>query len=219
MAIGDYLVQYGEIVGYAAPGLIALLGLLIVQIVRRRRDLTKARIAVRLASYSISTPRTGPIAVKGPYHQTADERWISSNGQRVALASDVEIVRGTRGRWRGGTRNYTVQNGDEVIAIGIMSKASDGGWKLVTSPGEAGIQILATQPRAAPAPLFPWRAPLILAVWYAIGFFGLYGAGTLVVDVPRADACSDSSQLRLQIAAALPQVRDEALTKLASCRK
>ena len=217
--LGDYLVQYGESIGYAVPGLIALIGLGLVQWLRRRSDLDKARVAVRLASYSVVAPRPGPIAVKGPYHQAHDERWISCQGQRVDLVGPVEVVRGTRGRWQNGARAYSVKEGDEVIAIGVMAKAGDGSWRLTTSPGEAGIQLFATQPRPAPAPLFPWRGPLILALWYGAAFGALYGAGTVLVEVPKNDGCSESSVQRLQFASALPLVREDAIAKLSRCNK
>jgi hypothetical protein len=217
--LAEYVVPNGEVIGYALVGVIALLGLAIVQLFRRRSDLAKARIAVRLATYSISVPRPGPIAVKGPYHQTADERWLSANGQRVDLDGPIEIVRGTRGRWKSGTRTYTVKEADEVIAIGIMSKAQSGAWRLVSSPGEAGIQIFAVEPRSAPAPLFPWRAPLIFAIWAAVAFFGLAQVGGLLADVPKIDACGESAMMKLQIASALPQTHDDAIAKLARCAK
>lgn len=214
--MGDLLVQNGEVISYAVVGVLALFGLLIVQLFRRRGDRKKAETAVRLASYSVVAPRPGPIAVRGPYHQTADERWISSHGQRVDLSGPIEIVRGTKGRWQGGTRTYTVKQGDEVIAIGVMSRGASGSWQLVSSPGEAGVQVFAAEPRPAPAPLLPWRAPLILAVLGAIFFFGLAAVAPMVGDV--GTDCSDSAKLRLQIANALPQGRDEALAKLARCK-
>jgi hypothetical protein len=217
--LGEYLVQYGEIIGYALAGVIALVGLVLVQLLRRRGDLKKARVAVRLANYSVVAPRPGPIAVKGLYHQTADARWLSCHGQRVDLSGPIEVVRGTRGRWQGGTRTYTLKESDEVIAIGVMARAGEGGWRLTASPGEAGIQLFAVEPRPAPAPLFPWRALVILAIVGGIGFGALYGAGAFVVDVPKNDACSETSVQRLQIASALPLVRDEALVKLARCGK
>jgi hypothetical protein len=217
VVLGEYLIEYGEIIGYALAGVIGLVGLLIIQLLRRRSDLKKARVAVRLASYSIVAPRPGPIAVKGVFHQTADERWLSCHGQRVELSGAIEVVRGTRARWQGGTRMYSLKEGEDTIAIGVMSRAGDGGWRLVSSPGEAGIQLYAAEPRPAPAPLFPWRAPLILAVCGGLGFGALYGAGTFLVDVPRADACSETSVQRLQFASALPLVRADALDKLAHC--
>src|SRR5258708_2050304 len=67
--ISDYLVQYGDVIAYALVGALALIGLGVIQLLRRRRDVKRARIAVRLASYSISEPRQGPIAVSGSYWQ------------------------------------------------------------------------------------------------------------------------------------------------------
>ncbi|HEY5946113.1 MAG TPA: hypothetical protein VIV40_11510, partial [Kofleriaceae bacterium] len=217
--LDEYLVQYGEVIGYAAVGVFALISLGIIQLMRRRADAKKARIAVRLASYSISEPRQGPIAVTGTHHQTQSERWLECKGQRVTLDGPVEVVRGTRARWQRGERTYTVKDGDVAIAIGIMSRRSDGpGWRLVSSPGENGIQLFAVQPTPAPPPLWPWRAPLILAVCGGIAFFGLYQLGTFLVDVPRdKTSCSESSRLRLQIATALPLVREDALGRLQSC--
>jgi hypothetical protein len=215
--LGEYLVQYGEVIGYVAVGVIALLGLGIVQLMRRRGDVKRARIAVRLVTYSISEPRPGPIAVTGSYRESQGARSMECKGQRVVLEGPIEVVRGTRARWQGGVRTYSVRDGEVVIALGVMSRAADG-WRLVASPGEDGIQVYAAEPAPAPPPLFPWRAPLILAVCGGIAFGALYQTGKLLVDVPRgADGCSESSRLRLEIAAATPVVRDEALTRLAMC--
>src|SRR5439155_1517102 len=112
----------------------------------------------------------------------------------------LDVVRGTRARWKTGTRTYSVRDGDAVIAIGVMSKTADG-WRLVASPGEAGAQVFARTPRPAPPPLWPWRAPLILAVSAGLGFGALYGAGVLLLDTP---PCAEHSVLRFQIASALP---------------
>lgn len=218
----EYLVQYGEVIGYAAVGVIALATLGIIQLMRRRADIKRARIAVRLASYSISEPRQGPVAVTGSFRQSQDERWVECKNQRVVLDGPVEVQRGTSARWQRGVRTYGVRDGDVVIAVGVMSRAPGGvaaGWRLVSPPGEAGIQVIAVQPVAAPPPLWPWRAPLILIVVGGIAFFGLYQTGALLVDVPRDNGgCTDSAKLRLQIAAALPLVRDDALTRLDRCR-
>jgi len=206
----DLLVENGEWLAYALSGVLALLGLGIVQLVRRRRDLKRARTAVRLVTYSISDPRPGPIAVQGTYRSDG----LDCSGQRVTFDSAVEIVCGTSGRWRNGTRSYAVRDGDSVIAIGVMSKGAIG-WGMVASPGEAGIQLYAAKPRPAPAPLFPWRALIWIIVCGGIAFGGLYELGTVLVDAPRD--CDEATVLRLQISAALPLVRDEALTRLGRC--
>jgi hypothetical protein len=216
----EYLLQYGEAIGYAAIGVLALIALGIIQLLRRRGDVKRARIAVRLVTYSISEPRQGPIAVTGVYRESQSERWMECKGQRVALEGPVEVVRGTRGRWQRGVRTYTVRDGEVVIALGIMSRAGavSAGWRLVASPGEDGIQLYAAEPAPAPPPLFPWRAPLILAVCGAVAFGALYQTGKLLVDVPRgSDGCEETAQLRLQIGAAIPLVREEALRRLAMC--
>src|SRR5829696_7095085 len=80
----ELLVEYGEIVGYALAGVIALIGLGIVQLIRRRRDVKRARLAVRLASNSLSDPRPGGIAIKGTYHVSQTERWLECNAGHVA---------------------------------------------------------------------------------------------------------------------------------------
>jgi hypothetical protein len=216
--LGEYLVQYGEVIGYAAAGVLGLIGLVIVQLLRRRSDVKKARIAVRLVTYSISEPRVGPIAVTGTYRQASSE--LECKSHRVAIAPDqMEVVRGTRARWQRGVRAYGVRDGDVVIAVGVMSRGdSTTRWNLAASPGESGVQVYAVEPAPAPAPLFPWRAPLILIVCGGIAFGALYQTGKFLVEVPRgADGCSESSKLRLQIGAATPLVREEALRRLASC--
>ncbi len=208
----DTLIEYGDVIGYAIVGAIALIALGIVQLIRRRRDLKRARVAVRLVTYSICEPRQGPVAVTGTYRESKSQRWIECKAQRVSLEGGIDVVRGTRARWQRGTRTYTLRDGDVVIAIGVMSRVQSATWRLVPSPDEAGVQLYATTPTTAPAPLFPWRAPLILAMAGGIAFLGLYKLGEVLVEKP---GCAE--RLRLQIAAALPLVRDDALDKLRQC--
>src|ERR1051325_10269399 len=78
------LVDNGEVISYAAAGVLALIGLGIIQIFRRRGDVKKAREAVRLVTYSLSAPRPGPVAVKGVWHG-GDEPHIDCGGGNRAL--------------------------------------------------------------------------------------------------------------------------------------
>jgi hypothetical protein len=211
--LAEYLVQYGAAIGYAAVGLFALLALGVIQWIRRRRDVDRARTAVRLVTYSICDPRQGPVAVTGAYRESQGERWIECKGQRVVL-EQVEVVRGTRAQWKSGVRTYAVRDRDAVIAIGVMSRLDGATWRLAPSPEEAGVQVYAVTPTPAPPPLWPWRAPLILAICGGIAFGALYEVGEVLVDKP---ACSESGQLRLQIAAAMPLAREDALAKLRQC--
>jgi hypothetical protein len=210
------LVDHGDVIGYALPGVLAIIGLIIIQLVRRRRDVRKARDAVRLVTYSIAEPRPGPVAVQGVWRESPYRR-IDCGVHRVTITRNADIQRGTRGRWKDGVRSYTVREGDPVIAIGVMSKQTANDWSLAASPGEDGVQVYAVTPRPAPKPLWPWRAPLIFAICGGIAFGGLYGAGTALVDVGRD--CGDTAVLRLEIGSALPIVRDDALTRLAGCRR
>lgn len=214
----DYLIEYGDAIGFALTGVLAVIGLVIIQLVRRRGDVKKARTAVRLVTYSIVDPRPGPIAVRGTYRGELGEKRLDCGGQRVVFDGPIEVVRGTRGRWKRGVRTYALREGDEAMAIGVMSQRADGAWSLAASPGEDGIQLYAAKPRPAPPPLFPWRALLGLVVCGGIAYGALYEAGALLVDVPRGD-CSDNAVLRLQISAALPQSRSPALAALARCAK
>lgn len=207
----EYLIQYGDVIGYVVVGVLALIVLGIIQLIRRRRDREKARTAVRLVTYSICEPRQGPVAVSGTYNESQSEQWLDCKGQRVALDS-VDVVRGTRAQWRNGTRTYLLRNGDAVIAIGVMSRVQGTSWRLAPSPEETGVQLYAVTPAATPAPLWPWRAPLILAIAGGIAFFGLSKVGEVLVDKP---ACADP--LGLQIATAMPLVREDALAKLKQC--
>jgi hypothetical protein len=213
--MGDQLVENGAAIAWGVVGVLAFVGLGLIQLLRRRSDVKRARVAVRLASYSISQPRLGPIAVQGSYRESTTDRWMECNGQRVTFDGQREVVRGTRARWQRGTRTYSVRSGDEVIAIGVMSKPG-AAWQLAAPQGESGVQIFAVKPRPAPAPLLPVRAPLFFAVCGAMAYVGLYGLGTALVDIPATDTCLDSSLLRLEIAAALPVVRDEALIRYRS---
>jgi hypothetical protein len=215
-----FLVEHGAVIAYVLVGVIAFIGLVVIQLIRRRRDVKRARLAVRLASHSISEPRPGPIAVTGTYRTSRTERWLECNGQRVALDSELAVVRGTRAHWKHGARTYVVRDGDQVIAIGVMSRRDAGndaavGWRLIASAGEPGIQFFALKPRPAPPPLWPWRAPMFLAVCGAIAYFGLYGIGGLLLDVPKAPDQTQCTErlLRFAVASALPEVRDQALVK------
>ena len=224
--MSDILIEYGEVVGYAVIFLFALGGLGIVQMFRRRGDVKKARLAVRLVSHSLAEPRVGPVAVTGTWHEEKGDRWLQCWGQRVTLDGPVEVVRGTSARWKGGTRTYAVSDGDTVITIGVMSKLGDGSWKQVASPGEAGVQLYASHPNPAPPPLFPWRAPLILLIWGGIWFGVFYAVGMQLIDVPPrpADAaCSQEDLMRFGAASAVPLLRDEVLARykveVERCRK
>jgi hypothetical protein len=220
--MSDQLVENGAAIAWGLVGVIALIGLGLIQLLRRRGDVKRARVAVRLASYSISDPRLGPIAVSGKYREASGDRWIDCKGQRITFDGQLEVVAGTRARWQRGTRSYALRNGDDVISIGVMSKPGDA-WQLRASPGESGVQIFAVKPRPAPPPLFPWRAPLSLAVCGAVAYFGLYGIGTVLVDVSAEDTCLASSLVRFEIATALPEVRDQAVIRyraaLDHCRR
>ncbi len=221
----EVLIENGEVIGYALVGAIALIGLVIVQLVRRSGDVKRARAATHLASLSLSDPRPGPIAVTGALHETPTERWLDCGGQRIVLEGELNVVTGTRARWRNGTRTYTVRERDTIIAIGRMSKSEAGGWRLIRSAGEdgeAGILVYATKPRPAPRPLFPWRAPLYFVICGGLGFGALYGIGTVLVDVPRsldAKPCSEDARFRFELATAIPVVREQALIELAHCDK
>jgi hypothetical protein len=218
--LDEYLVTYGEVIGYAAAGVLGLIGLGIIQLMRRRSDVKRARVAVRLVTYSISEPRPGPIAVTGTYHQTPAGVWLQCKSHRVDISRElIAVACGTRGRWLRGARTYSVREGDVVIALGVMSRgANTTTWSLAPSPGEDGVQVYAVDPAPSPPPLFPWRAPLILAICGGIAFFALYQTGSFLVDVPRgAEGCSDSSKMRLRFAAALPLVREDALRRLHTC--
>lgn len=210
--LADYLVEFGDVIGYVVVGLIALILLGVIQLIRRRRDVQKARTAVRLVTYSICEPRQGPVAVSGTYHDAKDERWIQCGAQRVSL-EQVEVVRGTRARWQRGTRTYELRDGDIVIAIGVMSRGDGASWRLAPSPDEAGVQLYATKPRPTPAPLWPWRAPLILAIVGGAAFFGLSKVSEVLIEKA---SCAD--KLSLQIAAALPRGHDAAVAKLTQCK-
>jgi hypothetical protein len=212
--LAGYLVQYGDVIGYAGIGVIAFMALGVIQLFRRRRDLKRARTAVRLVTYSICEPRNGPVAVSGTYHESLDQRWIACKAHRVVLEGEIAIERGTRARWQRGTRTYALREGDTVIAIGVMSSLGGATWRLVPSPEEPGVQLYAVTPAPAPAPLWPWRAPLILAMTAGIAFFSMYKVGEVLVD---KQACADET--RLQIGAAMPLVRDDALSALRQCTR
>src|SRR5205085_10184592 len=93
------LVEHGEVIAYALAGVLAMFGLVLIQLVRRSRDVKRARVAVRLASYSIAEPRPGPVAVSGTYREKPAPSSVCA-GQRVGLDANVEVVAGTRARWK-----------------------------------------------------------------------------------------------------------------------
>jgi uncharacterized membrane protein YedE/YeeE len=212
------MVDNGEVIAYALAGVLALVGLGIIQLFRRRGDVKKARESVRLVTYSIAEPRVGAVAVRGTYREKPQPHIDHEGGQRIEIEGTPDVQRGTRGRWRAGTRTYELKDGDATYAIGVMAKAGTSGteWTMRASPGESGVQLYAVKPRPAPPPLWPWRAPLILAICGGIAFGALYGIGTVLAGTP---GCDDTAVMKLQIASALPQVREDALAKLASCHK
>lgn len=214
----ELLVANGEVIAYALTGVLAIIVLLVVQLFRRRADVKKARESVRLVTYSIAEPRIGPIAVRGRYRDKPDPR-IDHGDHRIYIQGVPDVQRGTRAHWKAGARTYMLREGDSTIAIGVMSKRGESGneWTIVASPGESGVQLYAAEPRPAPPPLFPWRVLIFMAICGSISFFGLYGVGTVVVDAPRD--CSEATVARLQVASALPLVRDEALARLERCHK
>ena len=212
--MNELLVQHGEVIGYVLAGVLAFIGLGLIQIFRRRGDAKKAKIAVRLVTYSLAAPRVGPVAISGTYRDANGEQWIDCNGERVGLKGNVEIVRGTRAKWKSGTRTYALRDRDSVYAIGVMSKSVDGWpWRLAPS-GEGSVELYAVAPKPAPPPLLPWRAPMILAVCGAISFFGLAGLGGVLADAGK----SSCDELVLSIASAMPQAREDALANLARCK-
>jgi len=217
------LIEQGEVIGYAVVGAITLIGFAIIHLFRRRGDRKAAMTAVRLAGLSINEPRQGPVAVSGIYRESATDRSIDCNGQRVTFNGNVEIAAGTKGKWRGGVRTYSLKNSDPVYAIGVMSQGKPGaGWLIAPSPMESGVLVYATKPAAVPKPLFPFRAFLFLGITGSIAFFGLYGIGTFLLDVQRGsdiDSCRESAITRFELATAVPQfgVRDQALEQLAKC--
>ena len=220
----ELLVQYGETIGYALVGALGLIGLLVIYALRRRGDLKRAQQAVRFASLSLNVPRIGPTAISATYRKTPSEQWLESSTGKVALDDAIEVMVGTSARWRRGVRTYVLNDGDEVVAIGVMSKATSppSTWRLSPSTGEPGVKLLATKPMAAPAPMWPWRAPFYLALCGGLAFGALYGVGTILVDVPRGSdikPCNESAVLRFQISAAVPIIRDQALDELAKCPK
>ncbi|HTL37740.1 MAG TPA: hypothetical protein VL326_31630 [Kofleriaceae bacterium] len=212
------VVDNGEVIAYALAGVVALIGLGIVQLFRRRGDVKKAREAVRLVTWSLAEPRVGPVAVRGRYRPSPELHLVHESGHSIYIDGTPDVVRGTRGRWRSGVRTYELRDGDLAYAIGVMSKRGTSGteWTMVHSPGESGVQLYAEKPRPVPKPLFPWRALVFLAICGGIGYGALYGAGTVLVDTRE---CDDSSITKLQIASGLPMVREDALGKLASCHK
>ncbi|HEY5925191.1 MAG TPA: hypothetical protein VIV11_26090 [Kofleriaceae bacterium] len=213
--MNELLVQHGEVIGYVLAGVLALIGLGLIQIFRRRSDLKKAKIAVRLVTYSLAAPRVGPVAISGTYRDANGEQWIEVNGERVGLHGAVDIVRGTRARWKSGERTYSLRDRDSVYAIGVMQKSVDGWpWRLSPSAGEGGVQLYAVAPRPAPAPLLSWRGPLIFAVCGAISYGGLVGVGNVLADAGKGSC----DELVLSIASAMPQARETALANLARCK-
>ena len=142
---------------------------------------------------------------------------IDCGGERVTIDGACDIQRGTKGRWKAGVRTYSLREGDEVYAIGVMTKRGDREWSIVASPGEDGVQVYAATPRPVPKPLWPWRAPFIVATCGAIAFFALYEVGTQLVAAPAE--CDASAEERLEISSALPLVRDDALAALARCKR
>jgi hypothetical protein len=199
--------------------------------IRRARDLKPARADVARMGLAINEPREGPIAVRGTYRREAGaEPWLDCSGQRVVLDGAVVIVRGTAATWKRRVRTYTVRDGDDVIAIGRMSRAASGdatdyreaagGWRLAPSTGEPAIQLCTARPVACPKPLWPVRGVLVLGLVGLASYYGLGYYGNAIVklrDYPRSSVVGDDdvSTSSAELASALPRSRERALNRLA----
>jgi len=224
------LVEWGNVISKLVVVGAAGLALLGFRALRNHRDVRPARADAHRMGLSIDEPREGAIAVRGTYHTANDERWLDCGGQHVLLAADVAILRGSAATWNRGTRTYSLEDGDHVIAIGTMARragaeATDyreaaGGWQLRPSAGESAIHLCIAKPVALPRPLWPIRGALVLAIVGLGAYVGLgYLGGKLVAhrEYPREAFIEGDgvSTFAAEVASALPRHRDEALNRFA----
>src|SRR5262245_48028250 len=157
-------IVYGSLVAKIVGTVVLLV---IVQLVRRRRDARKARTDLRIRSLYIAAPPPGPISIRGTWRDDGRARWIETAGGRVDIRGAVSIIRGTRGRsgWRRREPTFTLRDRDEVVAMGRMSRAAaSGGWLLESTGDEPPIEVIAIKPATCPRALGPVRGLLVVAV-------------------------------------------------------
>ncbi len=222
------LVEWGHVISKIVVGGLAGLALLGYRSLRNRADVKPALEDAQRMGLSIDEPREGPIAVRGTYRREDGEQWLECSGQRVALASDISIVRGSSATWENGVRTYSLRNGDTVIAIGKMGHRASaetagyrdaaGGWELAPSAGEPVIQVCVAKPVPCPRPLWPIRGVLALVLAGVVAYFGLGALGKKLVayrKYPREMFLTGDgvSTVASQIACALPRSRESALTR------
>ncbi len=230
MGVLWFLAIHGVIVSFVVLAVGALPGLLVVLLVRRRREANRARAEMRLRMVHIDNPRPGPIATCGVVRELGEGGWVlDCDGERVRIAGTPKIVLGTRARWRWRDTAplHTVSVGDAVIARGLMAEAVEGHgnashrlsareWVLSPSVETESVELCALRPVSCPRALGPWRIGVAMIVLGAAAWWPLRAAGNAMSprfadDMPRDDA----GLWRILVSAMMPGVNERALDSAA----
>jgi hypothetical protein len=252
-----FVVEHGWWIAKLLVGVCGVLGMVAFQLwcrLRERSQLGRERIA---RSRDVGSLGAGISTITGTLRGRAatayaengkvicertTELVLESDGQRVELRGDVQVVGATRTAAsrcriprgflavteRGAWRALEVRDGDPVIATGALTNIASGEsadyrehagrWVMEPRTTVPVIELFAARPRVSPPIVHPVRLALALAVSAGLGYLALWGAGAwLVRGAHRAGhaplyAIDPSSKLAL--ASALPHVRGEALDEL-----
>jgi len=226
-----FLVVHGALVAKLLVLLMVLTMLGVVWRVRRKTDADRARSALEEWLRQVGAPAEGDVTLSGTLRDAGGQRWLDCAGERVDLAGEVHVARGTRvtwSRWQR-TASQSVSDGDDVLASGRLvrqlgnERAADGyrsaatGWTM-TPAGAGPIVVMARQP-AICARRPGWIGVVACAV---LSYGALYGAGALVRssisrarELPEDDTGGILGAFAItSIAAALPGAREGALDAL-----
>ncbi|HEX4423377.1 MAG TPA: hypothetical protein VH165_35960 [Kofleriaceae bacterium] len=228
----------------------------VVVLVRRRIERTKLSYAVGGRLDALTGLAPGYASLRGTLRGTActlcdndgllhdigyahsDGLYVEAAGERIALAGDVQVIRGTRAaahwrrppaatpaglardRGRGRWRLFSIADGDDVVIQGVLARTpgepgdhreDPTGWTMRPMSNLPAIELVAARPVTVPVPLGPIRAAVWAVVALVASYATLYEVGKQLVE---RDHKSPAFGLRLQLAAALPGSRAEAISDL-----
>lgn len=222
-----FFVVHGWWIAKVAVIVCGLLGLGVIEALRRLYARWFAQDEVAALRAEATGPAPGDVTVVGQYHERGDERWLQCGDERLDVLAPPTVVRGRRARWpwRASEPIHTVADGDEVIASGCLERvasADEAAASYRSSHGAwAFTDVELTSTRPAPPP----RRLRVLALYCAaafaasawVGDVGLRKLGHSLVDKDfDRSGRRDLSRvpLRYALAAALPGTRRQALSTI-----
>lgn len=229
----SFLVVHGGVVAKALVAATTAAGLAVVWRDRWRRDAAKTERTLRTHRERITAPVDGDVTVIGTLREEGDLRWLDCAGQRIHLAGELHVVRGTRMTWPHGqsAARHTVCDGDAVIATGKLARTPSSVepssyrgdatmWTMTPVTAAQAIELVAARPVVhGKRPGLVW-----LVVCGLLSYGILFSAGRLALwrvhdyehERERESADAVPSFDANVLAAALPGARDRALDALQS---